>query len=162
MEQTDIFENTAKHTTDACTFCKIIRGEIQSHIVFEDNVSLAFLDHQPLLHGHCLLVPKTHYETLIDLPDLLIPPLFSNAKLLARAAQESLEADGSFLAINIHISQAVPHLHIHIVPRWKKDGLFAKVLIWKREPYKDKESVLKIRDSLKSAIVQLRAGQGET
>lgn len=105
-----------------CAFCRIIRGEVQASVVFEDSLSLAFLDHRPLFPGHCLLVPKGHYETLADLPAPLVSPLFQNAQLLERAIEEGLGADGTFVAINNHISQSVPHLHIHLVPRHRKDG----------------------------------------
>jgi len=96
-----------------CAFCRIIRGEEQASVVFEDGLSLAFLDHRPLFPGHCLLVPKGHYETLADLPAPLIGLLFQNAQLLERAIEEGFGADGTFIAINNHISQSVPHLHIH-------------------------------------------------
>ena len=116
-----------------CTFCKIIRGELQSHIVFADDVSLAFLDQRPVFPGHCLLVPKEHHETLADLPADLIAPLFANAQLLARAVELGLQADGTFVAMNNRVSQSVPHLHIHVVPRRRKDGL--KGFFWPRQPY---------------------------
>src|SRR5438105_12372263 len=128
-------QRDAPHASnDSCTFCKIIRGETPGYIVFEDDVSLAFLDHRPLLPGHCLLLPKVHYETLGDLPAALIAPFFAAVQLSARAVERGMEADGSFVAINNRISQSVPHLHVHVVPRWKKDGLFARGFIWKRQP----------------------------
>ena len=107
----------------SCKFCKLIKREIASYIVFEDEVSLAFLDHRPLFAGHCLLVPKDHYETLVDLPSNRVSPLFKNVQLLAHTMEKGLLADGSFVAINNRISQSVPHLHIHVVPRRKNDGL---------------------------------------
>ena len=122
-------------TIESCIFCKIIRCEQKSHLVFEDEVSLAFLDHRPLFPGHCLLVPREHYATLVDLPLKLIAPLFTNAQLLARAVEEGLNAEGTFVAMNNRVSQSVPHLHIHIVPRRKKDGL--KGFFWPRHPYRD-------------------------
>jgi histidine triad (HIT) family protein len=140
-------------TSKPCVFCKIIRGDEQSYHVFEDEASLAFLDRRPLFPGHCLLVPKGHYETLSDLPPALIAPLFTNAQLLARAVEHGLEAHGSFVAINNHVSQSVPHLHIHIVPRRQKDGL--KGFFWPRHPYQDRESMLKIQQALRAAIAQL-------
>jgi histidine triad (HIT) family protein len=110
-------QHDALHTSsDSCTFCKVIRGETTGYTVFEDDVSLAFLDHRPLLHGHCLLVPKAHYETLGDLPAALIAPFFTAVQLLARAVERGMEADGSFVAINNRISQSVPHVHVHVVP----------------------------------------------
>jgi histidine triad (HIT) family protein len=139
----------------SCTFCRIIGGEIASHPVFEDDMTLAFLDHRPLFPGHCLLVPKNHYETLIDLPTALLMPLMANTQLLAGAVERGLEAHGSFVAINNRISQSVPHLHIHIVPRRRKDGL--KGFFWPRQPYKDIESMVAVQQTLQQAIAQMQA-----
>jgi histidine triad (HIT) family protein len=107
----------------ACTFCRIVAGDLAAATVFEDEISLAFLDHRPLFPGHCLLIPKSHYDTLADLPQHLTGPLFGNARLLAGAVEQAMQAEGSFVAINNRVSQSVPHLHIHLVPRRKKDGL---------------------------------------
>lgn len=137
-----------------CTFCKIIRGEIHGHVVFEDMVSLAFLDHRPLFPGHCLLVPRDHHETLADLPAELITPLFTNAQLLARVVEQSIKAEGTFVAMNNRVSQSVPHLHIHIVPRRKKDGL--KGFFWPRQPYKDEDDIKKVQNVLRTAIAALK------
>src|SRR5258708_3070965 len=104
------------HTSSTCAFCRIIRGEEEASLVFEDSLSLAFLDHRPLFPGHCLLVPKAHYETLADLPASLVGPLFQNAQLLERAIEEGLGADGTFVAINSRVSQSIPYVHIHLVP----------------------------------------------
>jgi histidine triad (HIT) family protein len=138
-----------------CVFCQIIHGDEPSYHVFEDEASLAFLDRRPLFPGHCLLVPKCHYETLGDLPLALIAPLFTNAQLLARAVEHGLAAHGSFIAINNRVSQSVPHLHIHIVPRRRKDGL--KGFFWPRYPYQDQASLLKIQQALRAALAQLQA-----
>jgi histidine triad (HIT) family protein len=138
-----------------CAFCRIISGEVKSHIVFEDSVSLAFLDHRPLFPGHSLLVPKSHYETLNDLPAELIEPLFANARLMARSVEQAMEAEGTFIAINNRISQGVPHLHIHIVPRRKKDGL--KGFFWPRNPYKDESELLKTQKAIQNAVAEIRA-----
>ena len=142
-------------TSRECAFCKIVRSEVQSYKVFEDDLSLAFLDKRPLFPGHCLLIPKEHYETLIDLPGLLVAPLFQNAQLLADAIEKGLQADGTFVAINNRVSQSVPHLHIHIVPRHKKDGL--KGFFWPRQRYKDQEAILTIQNTLRTTIAQLRS-----
>lgn len=137
--------------TLSCAFCEIAgRG---GYVVFEDAVSLAFLDHRPLFPGHCLLIPKDHHETLADLPVDLIAPLFANARLLARAVEMGLEAEGTFVAINNRVSQSVPHLHIHIVPRRRKDGL--KGFFWPRQPYKDEDSLLRVREALRTAVSRL-------
>lgn len=138
-----------------CAFCRIISGEIERHIVFEDAVSLAFLDHRPLFPGHSLLVPKNHYETLNDLPAELIEPLFTNARLMARAVEQAMKAEGTFIAINNRISQGVPHLHIHIVPRRKKDGL--KGFFWPRNPYKDEAELLKTQKAIQKTVSQIRS-----
>ncbi len=144
---------SAKATT-SCTFCKIIHGEVPSYFVLEDDISLAFLDHRPLFPGHCLLVPREHHETLADLPADLITPLFSNAQLLARAVEQSMKAEGTFVAMNNRVSQSVPHLHIHIVPRRKKDGL--KGFFWPRQPYKSKDDITEVQNTLQEAIAALK------
>ena len=140
-------------TIPDCPFCKIVRSETQSYIVFEDDLSLAFLDRRPVFPGHCLLIPKSHYETLIDLPASLVAPLFQNAQLLARAMEQGLQAEGTFVAINNRISQSVPHLHIHIVPRHKKDGL--KGFFWPRQRYPDESTILSIQNTLRTTVAQL-------
>src|SRR6266567_1633967 len=88
------------HASQTCMFCRIVRGEGEAAVVFEDDLSLAFLDHRPLFPGHCLLVPKEHHETLADLPASLVGPLFQNAQLVERAIEEGLAADGTFVAIH--------------------------------------------------------------
>ncbi len=101
---------------DRCTFCQIVDRTVESAVVFEDDISLAFLDHRPIFPGHCLLVPKGHYETLDDLPGSLVGPLFTNVQTLSRAVELGLNADGTFVAINNRVSQSIPHLHVHVVP----------------------------------------------
>ena len=103
-----------------CLFCGILSDGVDASIVFADDISIAFLDHRPLFPGHCLLVPKKHYETLTDLSAELIGPFFKNVQLLARAVELAMEAEGPFVAMNNRISQSVPHFHVHIVPRRKK------------------------------------------
>jgi histidine triad (HIT) family protein len=141
--------------TANCAFCNIIRGEVSSERVFEDEFSLAFLDHRPLFPGHCLLVPKEHFSTLADLPARLISGLFGNAQLLARAVEEGLWAEGTFVAINNRVSQSVPHLHIHVVPRRKKDGL--KGFFWPRQSYRDSEHRASVQKVLQETIARLKA-----
>ncbi len=139
----------------ACTFCRILRGEIPACVVLEDEHSLAFLDHRPLFPGHCLLIPRDHYETLMDLPRERIGPLFQNARLLARAMEVGLGAEGSFVAINNRVSQSVPHLHIHVVPRRKGDGL--RGFFWPRQRYASEAEMNEIARRLRQAIESLRA-----
>src|ERR1700693_4282820 len=116
-----------------CPFCEIIRGTLPSFPVLEDEYSFAFLDERPLFPGHVLLIPKQHLETLADVPAELVGPLFNNAQRLAQALESGLAAHGCFVAINNRVSQSVPHLHIHVVPRNKKDGL--KGFFWPRTRY---------------------------
>ena len=140
--------------TRECKFCAIVSGRLSSSIVFEDDLCMAFLDNRPLFPGHCLLLPKRHTETLPDLAQDLVEPLFSNAKLLSRAVEEAMEAEGTFVAINNKVSQSVPHLHIHIVPRRKKDGL--KGFFWPRNPYRDEEHIKEVTEKLRAAMDRLR------
>ncbi|GAA4289621.1 HIT family protein [Actinomadura luteofluorescens] len=119
--------------TKACLFCEIIKGERPAHVVLDAPDAMAFLDARPLFKGHTLLVPRTHYETLTDLPEDLIGPFFAQAQRLAKAMESVLEAAGSFVAMNNRISQSVPHLHVHVVPRNPKDGL--RGFFWPRQKY---------------------------
>ncbi len=136
-----------------CLFCQIAAGTVPAVSVFEDEVSMAFLDHRPLFPGHCLLVPREHYETLGDLPPKLVGPFFSNVQLLARAVERALNADGTFVAMNNRVSQSVPHLHAHIVPRRRKDGL--KGFFWPRSKYESEEEKLKVQQGIRLAITTL-------
>jgi len=119
-------------------------------VVFDDPVSFAFLDHRPLFVGHTLLVPKTHYETLEDLPAELIGPFFSNVQVLARAVERGLDAEGSFVGINNRVSQSVPHLHVHIVPRRKKDGL--RGFFWPRQAHPDEAEMQRAQRVIRRAL----------
>jgi len=136
-----------------CPFCRIVSGEA-AEIVFEDELTAAFLDHRPLFPGHCLLIPKRHYETLADLPGDLIGPLFRNARMLAGAVEQATQSDGSFVAINNRVSQSVPHLHIHVVPRRRKDGL--RGFFWPRQKYESATEMERVRDAVRSAIAGAR------
>jgi histidine triad (HIT) family protein len=124
---------------ESCLFCKIVAREVEAKIVFEDEISMAFLDVRPLFPGHVLLIPKGHYPTLLDLPADLVGPFFINAQKLARKVQDGMKAEGSFVAINNVVSQSVPHLHVHIVPRKRKDGL--RGFFWPRRPYQEEEMI---------------------
>jgi histidine triad (HIT) family protein len=137
-----------------CLFCRIVSGDQPAHIVFEDQHSLAFLDHRPVFPGHCLLIPRTHYETLADLPHGEIEAFFGNAQRLSITVEQALGADGSFVAINNRVSQSVPHLHIHVVPRRKKDGL--RGFFWPRQRYADDGEAGAIRDKLRKAFESLK------
>lgn len=116
-----------------CVFCEILKGERPAHIVLDAPDALAFLDARPLFKGHTLLVPRAHVETLPDLPADLVGPYFQHAQRLAAAMESVLGAAGSFVALNNRISQSVPHLHVHVVPRNRKDGL--RGFFWPRHKY---------------------------
>jgi histidine triad (HIT) family protein len=137
-----------------CLFCGIISGEVSAALVFQDDISLAFLDHRPLFPGHCLLVSKNHFETLSDLPADLVGPFFKNVQLLARAVEVAMEAEGSFVAMNNRVSQSVPHLHVHIVPRRRKDGL--KGFFWPRSKYGSPEDIVTVQKSIQAAVAELQ------
>ena len=137
----------------ACVFCQILSGAVPAAIVFEDELTLAFLDHRPLFPGHSLLVPKEHIETLNDIASAMLERLSANARLLAMAMEKGLAAQGAFVAINNRVSQSVPHLHLHIVPRTKGDGL--KGFFWPRGRYRDSEHLKETRARVAHAIKEL-------
>ena len=136
-----------------CLFCSIIAGERPAEIVFEDEISIAFLDVRPVFHGHSLLVPRAHYETLADLPAELIEPYFADVQLLSRAIPAAMEAQGSFVAINNVVSQSVPHLHTHIVPRVRKDGL--RGFFWPRTKYEHDDHAAETAARVRAAVAEL-------
>ena len=140
-------------TEDGCIFCDIVTGDLPAEIVFEDASSIAFLDIRPVFPGHTLLVPKEHHETLADLPDILVEPLFTNARMLSIAVQGALGAHGTFVAMNNKVSQSVPHLHVHVVPRRRKDGL--RGFFWPRNKYASDEERARIADSIRATVVEL-------
>jgi len=131
---------------DDCVFCQIAARSRPGSIVMEDDRVLAFLDSRPLFPGHCLLIPKSHIETLSDLPAGDIESFFHAAQLLARTVEEGLGAEGSFVAINNRVSQSVPHLHVDVVPRRKKDGL--RGFFWPRGKYADEKDMEAVRATL--------------
>jgi histidine triad (HIT) family protein len=136
-----------------CLFCQIAAGAVPALSVFEDQISMAFLDHRPLFPGHCLLVPRDHHETLGDLPSKLVGPFFSNVQLLTRAVEVALHAEGTFVAMNNKVSQSVPHLHAHVVPRRRKDGL--KGFFWPRNKYESEEEKLRVQEAIRLALTTL-------
>jgi histidine triad (HIT) family protein len=133
-----------------CLFCKIVAGEVESHRVFEDESSLAFLDARPLFPGHTLLVPREHHETLWDLPDELIAPLFANAKRLSEAVRDAMDSQGAFVAMNNVVSQSVPHLHVHIAPRNRKDGL--RGFFWPRTKYESDVEAAEVAELIRARL----------
>src|SRR5262249_20323903 len=133
-----------------CLFCRIVRGEIAALVVDESEETFTFLDHRPVFPGHALVVPKVHSETMLDLPEPVLARLFEKAGAVAGAAERGLGADGSFVAVNNRISQSVPHVHVHVVPRRKKDGL--KGFFWPRHKYESDEVAKQTALLLKTAL----------
>ena len=119
-----------------CVFCSIIAGEIPAEVVLDEPDFLAFLDARPVFKGHMLLVPREHVDTLPDLPARLRDGFLEAAQRLATAMVEALGSQGSFVAVNNVVSQSVPHLHLHVVPRTKGDGL--RGFFWPRTTYADR------------------------
>ncbi len=136
-----------------CIFCQIINGAIPAAVVFEDSDFVGFLDNHPLFPGHILLSPRSHYVTLLELPGSLAGAAMTNTQLLAKAVENALDAEGTFIAINNRVSQTVPHLHIHIVPRRRRDGL--RGFFWPRQKYKDEAAKEAVRDAIEREIRRL-------
>ena len=134
----------------ACVFCSIVQGEVPAYVVLDDPIAVGFLDTRPLFPGHVLLVPRGHHETLTDLPTELVGPLFERAQRLAGAVQSAMGAAGTFVAINNTISQSVPHLHVHVVPRNKRDGL--RGFFWPRTTYRDEAHAAAVADAIRARL----------
>jgi histidine triad (HIT) family protein len=135
---------------DDCLFCRIVAGDEPAQFVFEDETCVAFLDVRPLFPGHSLLLPREHHETLWDLPDELLAPLFKNAKTLSSAVREAMGAQGAFVAINNVVSQSVPHLHVHIAPRNRKDGL--RGFFWPRRKYGSDDEAAQVAAKIRAVL----------
>ncbi len=136
---------------DACLFCRIVAGRVPAEIVLDEPHAVAFLDHRPLFPGHCLLVPRQHHETLGDLPAELVGPLFVTARALSLAVERAMEAEGTFVALNNRVSQSVPHLHVHVVPRRRRDGL--RGFFWPRQRYRNDEEMRSTAARLREALI---------
>ncbi len=142
-------------TPQPCRFCQIARSDIPAQIVYADKHCLAFLDRRPLFPGHTLLAPRAHFATLAELPPELVPPLFAAARLLAKAVEEAMGAGGSFVAMNNRVSQSIPHLHVHIVPRNRGDGL--KGFFWPRQEYADEAAAEEVKEKIKATIARIKS-----
>ena len=133
-----------------CIFCKIRDGEIPAHVVLDEADTLGFLDQRPVFPGHVLVIPRVHHETLMDLPTDLLEPLFAATQRMSRAVQDAMEADGIFMATNNVVSQSVPHLHVHVVPRRRKDGL--RGFFWPRQRYADDDAMAATAAAIRAAL----------
>ena len=134
----------------ACVFCAIVAGDLPAHVVAETQHTLAFLDQRPLFPGHTLVVPRAHVVTLRDLPAALLTPFFAEVQRVAVAVQDGLAADGTFVAENNVVSQSVPHLHVHVVPRRRKDGL--RGFFWPRTRYEREDEMEAVAARIRGAL----------
>jgi histidine triad (HIT) family protein len=141
-----------EHRGARCIFDEIIARTLPAAVVYDEDRVLAFLDHRPLQPGHVLVVPKQHCQTLVDLPGDDVGAYFLAVQRLARAVERAMQADGSFVAINIRISQSVPHLHTHVVPRRRNDGLFGRTFQWMRRPYPSEAALRETQDAILAAL----------
>jgi histidine triad (HIT) family protein len=142
-----------------CIFCAIVRGDAPAEIVLDDPAGVAFLDRRPLLPGHVLLVPRSHVATLPELPVIEVGSLFTLARSLTRAVPLGAGGEGAFLAVNNVVSQSVPHLHIHVVPRRNDDRLFSRNLAWTRRPYRDEDQMRQVAAAIRTALADLTDGE---
>lgn len=133
-----------------CVFCAVIAGTTPSHRVLDDEAAVAFLDRRPLFPGHVLVVPRLHIETLTDLPPSDVGPFFTQVQRVTAAVERGMAAAGSFVATNNRISQSVPHLHVHVVPRNPKDGL--RGFFWPRSRYADEQQAAEVAARLRAAL----------
>ena len=133
-----------------CVFCRIVAGDLAAHVVLDDGGFVAFLDARPLFHGHVLLVPREHVVTVMDAPRSLLGPLAERTQDLSRAVQAAMGAAGIFTAVNNVVSQSVPHLHVHVVPRNPKDGL--RGFFWPRTTYESDEQAAEVAARIAAAL----------
>ena len=137
-----------------CVFCNIVAASLPAYIVYQDNEFIAFLDNHPLFPGHVLLCPREHYATILELPKEMAASTMLTLQLLAKAVESAMSAEGSFVAINNRVSQTVPHLHIHIVPRKRRDGL--KGFFWPRRTYQDEAEKETVRAAIQQEVTKLK------
>ena len=139
----------------SCVFCDIVSGSVAAYTVYSDASFVAFLDHRPLMPGHVLVVPRVHYAVLADLPAEVVSELFLVVQRMTTAVERAMHADGSFVALNIKISQSVPHVHVHVVPRRKGDGLFGKTFQWTRHPYPSEAAIRAAQSAIRAALTDI-------
>lgn len=142
-------------SSTGCAFCSIVAGTTDAAVVLDDDVAMAFLDIRPLFPGHTLVVPRDHHETLVDLPVEAVGPLFARVQRIAGAMVDVLGAQGSFVAVNNTVSQSVPHVHVHVAPRTKGDGL--KGFFWPRTRYRDDAHLAEVAAALRAGLQEFGA-----
>jgi histidine triad (HIT) family protein len=135
---------------DSCRFCSIADGSVVANTVYSDDVAVAFLDIRPVFKGHTLVIPRAHAETLADLPAADVGPYFSRVQRISAVMPGALGSQGTFVAINNKVSQSVPHLHAHVVPRTKGDGL--RGFFWPRQKYDSDAEAADYAQRLRKAL----------
>ncbi len=135
---------------ETCVFCRILAGELPAHLVLDSPAAFAFLDRRPLFAGHCLVIPPEHHETLLDLPEPAVGPLFRDVRRVAAAVMEAMGAAGTFVGMNNRVSQSVAHLHVHVVPRKPHDGL--RGFFWPRTRYEDEAEAGAVAERIRAAL----------
>jgi histidine triad (HIT) family protein len=137
-------------TSVSCVFCEVIDGRRGATKVLDELEVVAFLDTSPVFKGHVLVVPRAHHETLTDVPAPLLAPLFSTVQRVQRALMDAVDAKGTFVAMNNVVSQSVPHLHVHVIPRTKGDGL--RGFFWPRVKYDSSEEYEDYASRIRAAL----------
>lgn len=133
-----------------CAFCDLVANPSAANVVLDDDATFGFLDHRPLFKGHTLVIPKRHFETLADLPDDEVERYFRAVRVVNAAVERAMEAQGTFVAMNNKVSQSVPHLHTHVVPRRRKDGL--RGFFWPRTRYDNDGEAAAVASAIRRAI----------
>ena len=133
-----------------CVFCDIVAHEVPTDLVLDERLVVAFLDKRPVFPGHVLIVPRAHFETLVDLSLPLIEPLFATTRRVAAAVERGMGADGTLVLENNRVSQSVPHLHVHVVPRRFKDGL--RGFLWPRQRYQDEAAEAQVAAAIRATL----------
>ncbi len=146
----------ARVTDSQCPFDAIVAGTVPAHIVLDEPAVVAFLDARPVFKGHLLVVPRRHFVTLADLPDELIGPLFEAVRRISTALPAALGAQGTFVALNNVVSQSVPHVHVHVVPRTKGDGL--RGFFWPRQRYESDDEAASYAARIADALAAQESG----
>jgi histidine triad (HIT) family protein len=139
--------------TSACVFCSIVAGDVPAHIVFDEPDAVGFLDAVPLFPGHVLVVPRHHHVTLLDIPVDGLGPFFAAVQRANAAVQAATGSQGIFNGVNNVVSQSVPHLHVHVVPRTKGDGL--RGFFWPRQAYESDEATAEVAARIRTALAVL-------
>jgi histidine triad (HIT) family protein len=143
-----------------CAFCRIVTGAAEASVVADRDGCLAFLDQRPVFPGHVLVIPREHIETLPDLPPEVRDRVFALAQRIAEALPRALDAHGTFVAVNNVVSQSVPHMHVHVVPRRRKDGL--RGFFWPRTKYSDEAEQEAVRARIAETVRGQDAARGST